>query len=454
LVIGSLVSFVDYAMFSSSPSGATRWKHLLLVIGLAGVVRGGWLWWSFDDLRADPDSYRKLAVHVLETGTYGYRLPTSPASASLRPTAFRPPLYPWLLVGCGWTDHVGGLSVAVLHFVMGVSTVVLVWLLGRWWRLGDGALWASALAACDPILVRHSSLVMTETAATLLAVLGLLGLTRLTTRPTLWTGVWTGGILGLSILCRPTFLPWCGAVAAVILLTPALDVPRRWRASAALLVGAGLILAPWVARNLLVLGRPLATTTHGGYTVLLGNNESYYRFLADADWRAVWHSEELDARCSAVKAALGHDEIAFDRWAYREAWDCIRRQPGMFVRACLVRVAYLWGLVPHRIDSAETTAGQMVRYAVGLWYGLLFLLAATGSVSLGRRLWHPPWLWGLLLGLSFTAVHLLYWSNLRMRAPLMPVVCLAAVVGIRACFPSKSVLEELHGSRGNRVRFR
>ena len=39
------------------------------------------------------------------------------------------------------------------------------------------------------------------------------------------------------------------------------------------------------------------------------------------------------------------------------------------------------------------------------------------------------WLWGLLLVLAVTAVHAFYWTNLRMRAPLMPVVALAAALG-------------------------
>jgi predicted outer membrane lipoprotein len=40
------------------------------------------------------------------------------------------------------------------------------------------------------------------------------------------------------------------------------------------------------------------------------------------------------------------------------------------------------------------------------------------------------WLWGLLLAASFTAVHAVYWSNMRMRAPLMPVAALATAAAI------------------------
>jgi hypothetical protein len=42
--------------------------------------------------------------------------------------------------------------------------------------------------------------------------------------------------------------------------------------------------------------------------------------------------------------------------------------------------------------------------------------------------------WGVLLCVVFTGVHTFYWSNLRMRAPLMPFV---ACVAAGALFPRK-----------------
>jgi hypothetical protein len=38
-------------------------------------------------------------------------------------------------------------------------------------------------------------------------------------------------------------------------------------------------------------------------------------------------------------------------------------------------------------------------------------------------------MWGILLALVFTAVHTFYWTNIRMRAPLMPAVAIAAAAG-------------------------
>jgi len=38
-----------------------------------------------------------------------------------------------------------------------------------------------------------------------------------------------------------------------------------------------------------------------------------------------------------------------------------------------------------------------------------------------------PWIWGLLLCLAFSLAHVFFWSQIRMRAPLMPFVYLAAL---------------------------
>ena len=44
----------------------------------------------------------------------------------------------------------------------------------------------------------------------------------------------------------------------------------------------------------------------------------------------------------------------------------------------------------------------------------------------------PPsaWLWGLLLVGCLMAGHVVYWTDMRMRAPLMPVVAIIAASGL------------------------
>ena len=412
-----------------------RYKHprlWLFLLTLAAIVRGGWLAADYGSLRQDPDTYRQLARHLLSDGTFGYRIPGDAGTRRLQPTAYRPPLYPLVLAACGWVDDVGVASIAILHAVAGIATVLLVYRLSQAWELGRWGFWAAVLTACDPILLNQSSRVMTETLATLLAVLGLLGLTRLTVVSTASRASLAGALVALAALCRPTFLVWGAAAAVAILLTPRSSWRTRvWLAGSFVLAGV-VMMAPWTVRNALAFGRPIVTTTHGGYTLWLGNNEEFYSFLDRAGWGEVWGSQQLDEQYLAIREAYNFDELRVDRWAYDQGVASIRRHPASFLRACVFRVGSLWGLVPQQIEVGESVVKRVARYAVGAWYAVVFALTLWGVGSLGRRLCCQPWLWGLLLCLSFTAMHVVYWSNLRMRAPLVPVVCLAAAIGVRA----------------------
>jgi hypothetical protein len=131
-------------------------------------------------------------------------------------------------------------------------------------------------------------------------------------------------------------------------------------------------------------------------------------------------------------------ELEDDRLAYALAKRYIRQQPAMFVFASGLRITRLWRLVPHRVTETESTLRMTFRYLVGAWYALVFGLAIFGLARLGRRIWDLPWLFGLQLCFVFTAVHSIYWSDMRMRAPLMPFVCLAAASGLVAIWNHRS----------------
>ncbi len=134
----------------------------------------------------------------------------------------------------------------------------------------------------------------------------------------------------------------------------------------------------------------------------------------------------------------GENEIEIDRDLYAEAFKTIRAQPGMFLVACVYRLSRLWGVCPLATDSQESIGHRWLRYGVALFYLLEFALAGWGAWLVGRNWLKTPWLWGLLLVLSFTAVHTVYWTDMRMRAPFIGVIALAAGAavsgkGFKAC---------------------
>ena len=398
-----------------------------LVLALVICVRASALQVLRNGLKQDPDGYVAVSTYLGAKNTFALQ---ENSRGEPVPTAFRPPLYPYLL---SWFDMQNVESrvfqVGVFQFLIGIGTVILVWQLGLRWQLSPTlALVAATLVGLDPILVQQSSQIMTETLATLLAVAALLSLTIATTRRTVWQFL-AGGVLGLCILCRPTFAVWTALVVPLVVGIQA-SWKRRLLAVAGMSLGIALVVQPWVLRNYAQFGRPIVMTTHGGTALLRGNNALYFQHLKTKPFGTPWESAALDEQWERdLRQRNIQDELQADRFAYQLAWQEIANQPSMFAKAILVRLSRLYGVVPWQVDANETPRRRWLRFSIGAFYLVEFTLAFVGIVILGKRLLGPPWIWGTLLVLSFTFVHAFYWTDMRMRAPLVPVIALATAVG-------------------------
>jgi hypothetical protein len=257
---------------------------------------------------------------------------------------------------------------------------------------------------------------MTETLATFLAVLALYALTHHERNRTVVTATVAGAAAGLAVLCRPTFLPW---LCLLVLLQ-------------------------------------VSQLTSRSRVLLLGNNPSFYEHLRRGghfpwDARPLFEAWDLrwgtagadDVRWTDLKtlpASVARPQLApagelqDDKLAYALAFRYIREQPWMFLRASWHRVMRFWGWTPVQLTAENSTRTDWLRRVVGVWYFLISLAALAGMTSLRGQLVRPPWLWGLLLCLVFTAVHAIYWSDMRMRAPCVPILCLLSAAGLRCVF--------------------
>ena len=404
----------------------------LLVLTL--VVRAGIIAATPQAFDGDPDAYRAVAGNLVEHGCLG--------SKDI-PTATRPPLYPLLLAACLSVDAEARLSLAAAHVLLALATVFFSCRLAERWGLGRWAPAAAVLVAVDPILLAQSTLVMTETLATLLAAASLLAVTACAAQATGRRAAAAGGLIAAAALCRPTFLPWLG-LGIVLLPWFGKGWRQRARLLAAAAIAAAVVLGPWAARNALHFGKPTPATNHGGFTLLLANNPSFYDYLGRRSPGETWNADQFNSDWSVRAQSLAPgDEVAADRLAYADACQTIRSRPRMFAYACLVRLGRTWALLPHRIDSAETARGRGARWAVAVFYAAEALLALVGRVALargkvGRNRLVSGWSWGLLLVVVFTAVHTVFWTNMRMRAPLIPVVAAASAAGLGSLWGSLS----------------
>jgi 4-amino-4-deoxy-L-arabinose transferase-like glycosyltransferase len=449
----------------ANPVWAKRTELLWLsfAVGLAVAIRIAAICVWPNALTDDPDAYRAIASTLEASGVFGLM----DAEGNPRPTAFRPPLYPWLLATSFRIGTDKLLSVAILHLLLAASTAALVFRLTR--RLLDRFTDASAkqmlqrsaaascLVAIDPILLRQSTLLMTETLAATLAIAVIWAWVRWcdATSPTRFAFAFgLGGLLALAFLCRPTFLVWA---MFVIVSMPLVTRNRQGWASAA--IAGSLVIATvfcWTLRNQRAIGHPVWATTHGGYTLLLANNESFYDHLAESEFGDVWQPEPFfnayrnryrgDPRTAAFwkrdwsagtasgsraapageEDSAGEDapgEYEDDRRCYEAAIATIKRRPGMFVWSALVRAGRLWSPLPHLTRGRSTISVS----AIGGYYGLLYAAILIAAYRHRRMLLHRQWWAVWLLAVTLTGVHAVYWSNLRMRAPIMPALSVVAV---------------------------
>ena len=280
-------------MFLTDPNDRNR---LIYVAAFALLVRSLIAWTGWDSFQNDPDAYRIIAETLSETGVYGLPGTNLSGELSARPTAFRPPLYPFIL---SWLTGGGDLSllaVAVLHITLGLAAVLFSTLtcscLLEQGRVGRASTLAGFLVSIDPILIHQSTLIMTETIATTLSMMIIWFWARSASAGmTLTHAAVLGILLALAYLCRPPFLVWAFLLVLVIPFTTDRNWAIRLGYSTILVAILGLAVLAWTTRNAKSVGHPVWATTHGGYTLLLANNPSFYDYLQDGPAFEAWDAK-------------------------------------------------------------------------------------------------------------------------------------------------------------------
>ena len=422
-------------------------KAILLILILAGGLRLAVVGLQRDQLQQDRDAYIAIARNLAS----GHGFTSSPVhqGQESRPTAFRPPLYP-CLIAVGYFLNAGPLGTGILQIVLGVLTVWLTWKTGQQLKLKYAALVAAAIVATDPILLQYTAYSMTEVLATFMSslllyllVLSFPGQTdKVEQQQSSLLLFWTGVVWGLAILCRPTYLAFLGIWLLARLAGSFLEKlssrenrlasQSGWLPIAFLTTGILLAVSPWLIRNLVVFRAPILTTTHGGYTLLLGNNPVFYKEVVQQPWGAVWSGDSLDTWQKSLERDIDgikpplKSEQERDRWMYARARENIAAQPDLFVQSCLLRLKRFWNIAP--LTSAGLTRHPVLAWGVAGYY-LAVLIGCFGGMFLA--IWKKESNWSHLIWLivSFTVVHLFYWTNMRMRAPLVPAIALLSVSG-------------------------
>ncbi|MFO0425534.1 MAG: hypothetical protein ACK526_03130 [Planctomyces sp.] len=412
-----------------------------------------------EDLKTDPDGYIAHARMISEgkglAGPY-----------TSRPTAFRPPGYPYLLAFWSLLSADSARNAAMINVLAGLLCVLLTRILAEQTQLNNSAtLIASTMVAFDPLLVRYSALPMTEVLSSCMITASLVLFLRCCRqagielfrnhsasadqtpapgRIVVFTCVFFSAVSALSTLVRPAGLPvfvlqLAGLVVIRLMLrenqqghpestSRSSRLLKILKLPAVMSLFFVLAMSPWIVRNYRVFHRLIPATTHGGYTLALGNNQDYYRDVVRANQSAAWDGAALNswqkrideqARADGVDPG---DEPGMDAWMYQLAFRSIREDPAGFAGACILRLRRFFG-----VSTLESSGiPDFLKYAVAVWYSGLWLMLAVAFLRWlrGRTDSGVSFLW--LTVAAVVLIHTFFWTDARMRAPVTPILCVLA----------------------------
>ncbi len=415
-------------------------RFAIVVVAVALVTRLAIVLWLADSVpHSDFALYHAAGIEIAQNPRFLF----DPAAAARFPHInLWPPLYP-IFLALVYTlfgpDHRHAVFVQVF------LGALVCWLVIRCASraLGERAgLVAGLIAALHPHLVFLTNQLASENLYVVWLALGLWRAQQVNVAHRRLHPILTGIVLGLGALTRAIGL--VVPLVLVVWLRRGASDRRDWiRTSAWLLLGVGIVLAPWTVRNVAVAGRPALVCFGGGLNFYFGHNPGPlgYRDLA------------------ATPLAGLHDPAAIDAAGTREGLRWIVRHPLTFVRNSVEKMIALYAfpdyalhansgiLVPDTRAHPELEAvaraklarqrgrdrwlhGPCMHFTRGFHLSLL-AFAALGLWwsfrPVDRLLRHPAlsfWSWVVL---GWTAAHVIFWAQPRFRHPLeIPLTFLAA----------------------------
>ena len=281
-----------------------------------------------------------------ETGRIARSLATgqgfsSPMPEPSGPTSFLLPGYPLVLAGIfrAWGVYTTQSAIAayVLNCLLSALTCILLYRLGERLFGRTTGLVAAVLLALYPPSIWHAVNSIWDTTLLALALVVLVNrIAGLPPRPAPAQMAATGLLMGMIALLNPAPISFYPAVALVLWKRLRDQGATGYREIAILTGCCLLVLAPWMARNQLLMGT-CAPRSGIGVNLRLGNNDSAFRSASAEDLSIYPSNLESEDR---LFHQLG--EIGYDRYCARLGMDYIRDDPQRFAALTMTRVRIWW----------------------------------------------------------------------------------------------------------------
>lgn len=370
----------------------------------------------------DEQHYNGLAENLLQHHIYGDQE---------RPSAMRPPLYPFLLALIyKITGHFGQNFVRGLQIFLSFFTGLFLYLLFKQLFDEKTARWGLILFLFYPSLLFFNYLVLTETVFIFLLVLFFYFMSRFLRDGTILFAGIAGLCLGLASLTRSITYPMAVPLAGLICIL----LFRQFRlkavyAAAVFLLAFSTALCPWTIRNYKVFNSFVPVGTMGGLNLYMGN---YEHTPMHRSWAAVeikgkkaWyygHEQTLKYMNQAEK----------QKWGIQKAKEYMKSHVGQTVLRSVIKAANFWGLERTIIAGMENGyfswySGNWLRFffycLILVTYTVVLLGGVTGLLlKIVTDTARFDAVFGFVL-VAFTGLHALVFGHSRYHLPLIPFLC-------------------------------
>lgn len=331
------------------------------------------------------------------------------------PTAFRPPVYPIFLAGIYTVTGQSLAAVRLLQALLDSITVLLIYGIARHLFGARVALLAALGTALYPMLIYETGLIIPETLSYTLQFAAILLLLQMNKGGHRALPLWSGLLIGLTVLARPTAALWAPLILLWIIIWPGL-MRRRWEKLALTVAGLTMVFAPWVLRNALALGAFVPISSNSAVNIWCGNNP-----LADGGsvqpTQETWNGADYPTR--GLHGWAGLSEVESNQRFADQGLTWMRENPAMFARLIPKKLARLWSPVSYSVQFGRQASGTLIALALPPY--LAFLALAFAGIYRHRRAWRQTFpLLAIILSINLMVIP--YYGATRYGIPMVMVL--------------------------------
>lgn len=410
-------------MVRRRPKSVICLAFLGLAVRIAYVVMGAPSHLPFSDALG-----YQLQANFLASG-HGFVNPVLLAfQHESRPTAAHPPLYALYLAAGSVLGAKSVMAHQLMGCLLGTATVIGCGLIGDQLGGDRAGLAAMAVAALYPGLWITDGGIMSEGLFALVATAVTVTAYNYSRTRSVRAAIVLGVTIGLAVLTRDAAEVYLIVVVIPLVLTgPAIGTRPRLMRLVAAFVAAGVVVSPWVMRNLLTFDRPVIISTGNG-TFLGANCPPAYFGSGIGLWYVSCYS--------SISVPAAADESVANDDAQQAGLTYLRDHVARLPLVVAARVGRTWEFYQPLTDTNNDRDDGRPHWAalLSLWsYFVVAPMAAVGLAMLIRKRIPVLPLLAQIVAVTITAATV--WGSVRFRAPVEPVLAVLAAITLCAVVP-------------------